>query len=438
MALLAAAQETPQRDYGDFTLEAQVRARGEIRTGLGTKDEDHPASNMFANDRVRLGFGWERNNISLKVSLQHAGNWMDAAKKYISGNIAVHEAWATMDFGPGFFAQVGRQEIAFDDGRLFGEHDWSPAGRTHDALRLGWANDRHQIHAIASFNQTGDVVDDVNYFVKESPEERLYKNMQTLWYHFGNVARPFGISLLFSNQGVSDAKGNGTNYIQTFGTYMNYTGRKFLFDISLYYQTGTDRAGADLRAFLMSGNLGLQCSPKWKITVGDDYLSGSDGMPGTNRTFNTLYGSHHEFFGSMDYVGFNAVPLYGLNDVHAKATYRRNDKFDMNMGVHWLAMGRPINNYLKNPIEELTDPEKIKIMRNYYGKYRFSQSLGGEIDVEARWHVWQDITLRAGYSMMIASETMQLFKGEDTGTVHNWGWVSFDINPIIFSTRNRR
>lgn len=433
--MAAAAQESEAPDYGDFTLDAQVRSRGEFRTGLGTLPDGYSYSNLFVNDRVRLGFGWERNNISMRIAVQHAGVWQNGDKKNTLGNITLHEAWAKMTFGKGFFAQVGRQELSYDDERLFGTHDWAPSGRAHDALRLGWGNEKNQLHVIASFNQTTPVTED---FIIEKTNLRLYRNMQTLWYHFGAAEGPFQVSLLFSNQGVADASGSGTNYMQTFGTYMNYEKRKFFFDTSLYYQIGSDRTGTDVSAFLLSGNFGLKLSPKWRLSIGDDYLSGSDGMPGTTASFNTLYGSHHNFLGSMDYYGYGTVPLYGINDINMKAVYRGGSKFDMKMAFHWLSTGRPINNYLCDPIEEITDPAKIEIMRRYNGKYRFSQNLGGEFDLEASVHPWKNVTIRAGYSMMIASETIQLFKGEDAGSFQNWGWVSLDLTPTMFSTRHRR
>ena len=432
--MVATGQE--RTDYGEFTVDAQVRARGEFRTGPEALADGSTASSLLANDRVRLSFGWERGNLSLKIAGQHSGTWRDEGQKNTSGRVALHEAWAKMTFGKGFFAQVGRQELVYDDERLFGSHDWDPTGRAHDALRLGWGSEKHKLHAIASFNQTGDVVDDIIYGVATS-NQKLYKSMQMLWYHFGGNVSPFGMSLLVSNQGVSDAGAGGVNYMQTFGTYLSYARHRFFSDASLYYQTGSDRQGDDVRAFMLGADVGMQFTRKWRASIGDDYYSGGDGMPGTNRTFNLLYGSHHEFLGAMDYFGYNSLPLYGMNDLNVKAAFTPCQKFDMSLAAHWFYSGRPVNNYLKNPTEELTDPQKIAIMRRYNGKYRFPQNLGGELDLAASYRPWEYVTLRAGYSMMVASETMKLFKGDDTSTIHNWGWVSLDISPTIFSTRNR-
>ena len=427
-AVAASAQEKPVHDYGDFTVDAHVRAFGEVRGGLGTLSDGSAASKLYASDRVRLSVGWERKNISMKIAAQHTGNWENRAQKNSWGKIDLHEAWAKMTFGKGFFAQIGRQELSYDDERLFGTHDWAATGRAHDALRVGWGNARHQVHAIASLNQTAEVADNM----------KLYKNMQTLWYHFGANQSPFQISALFSNQGASDVRKDSIRYMQTFGVYMSYAKRKISTDLSLYYQMGRDRTGADIRAFMMSANFGWQFSPKWKVTIGDDYLSGSDGMPGTNRTFNLLYGSHHKFFGTMDNFAYNSVPLYGLNDAHANFDFKCCPKFDMSMSYHWLSTGRPVNDYLNDGGPRLTDPELIAKMRNYNGKYRYTQNLGHELDLQACYRPWTFVTIQAGYSMMVTSETTELIKGMDMKKVLNWAWICFDINPTIFSTRHRR
>lgn len=444
-AMAVAAQEADAPDYGDFTLDAQVSSLGEFRTGLGTLSDGSEAYNLLVNDRVRLSFGWERKNLSMKIAAQHTGVWYDGGQQNSAGKIALHEAWAKMTFGKGFFAQVGRQELCYDDERLFGAHDWDVTGRAHDAIRLGWGNGEHQVHLIAGLNQTADVVDDVIYGTNSVLGKKLYKNMQTLWYHFGASEAPFQMSVLFSNQGVSDAGGNGVNYMQTFGAYGKYEKQKFFCNASAYYQMGTDRMDADVKACLLSGNIGLKFSPKWSMSVGDDFLSGSDGLSGTNHTFNLLYGSYHKFLGSMDYFGYGAIPTNGINDVNVKASFKPCGKFDANIAVHWLSTSNKIKDYLKDhaglyvcPVKALP-AEQQELIRNYYGsEHRFMPSLGGELDLEASYRPWKYITLRAGYSMMVATETICVFKGADAGKFHNWGWLSFDLNPTVFSTRHRR
>ena len=445
-AMTALAQEGKTApDYGDFTVDAQVRARGEFRTGLGTLDDGSEGPNLMVNDRVRLAFGWERKNISLKIAAQHTGLWQDGGQRNTNGSITLHEAWAKMTFGKGFFAQAGRQELSYDDERLFGAHDWAATGRAHDAFRLGWENERHKLHAIVSVNQTADVVDDI-IVTKSTSSPKLYKNMQTLWYHIGRDEAPFQISMLINNQGVSDAGGNGVHYMQTFGAYATFAKRKFFSDASFYYQVGSDRAGTSVSAFLLSLNAGLQFSPKWSLSIGDDLLSGGDGKPGKNKAFNQLYGSYHKFFGTMDYFGYGSTPTYGLNDLHAVCKFKPGEKFDMSMAVRWLATPSPIMDYLKNYytnhqnnfIYHLSDAEIVYWQPLKGGSHRFGQNIGSEVDVEASYRPWKDITIDAGLSMLIGTETVQLLRSSDTSTFLSWGWVSLNINPTIFSTRHKR
>jgi len=72
------------------------------------------------------------------------------------------------------------------------------------------------------------------------------------------------------------------------------------------------------------------------------------------------------------------------------------------------------------------------------GEHRFGQNLGSEVDLEASYRPWKNVTIDAGFSMLIGTETVQLLKGSDTNTFLSWGWVSLNINPTVFSTRHRR
>ncbi len=441
-ALAQEGQSAP--DYGDFTIDAQVRARGEYRGILNAGDN---GSNLFVNDRVRLSFGWERKNLSMKVAAQHTGLWQDNGQKSTMGNIALHEAWAKIMFGKGFFAQAGRQELSYDDERLLGAHDWAASGRAHDALRLGWENTQHKVHAIVSFNQTMDAWDEMVSPSSSSSGLKPYKNMQALWYHFGRDEAPFQISALFLNQGVSDASGNGVNYMQTFGTYASFEKKRLSANASFYYQLGRDRTGTDVSAFLLSGNIGWQFSSKWKAMIGDDYLSGSKWAGGSTQTFNTLYGSYHEFFGTMDCFGYGSIPRYGLNDLNACAQFKANSKLDMSLSCHWFVTTSPIKDYLKDyrdPNNHILYPAKLltaEEVEHWWplngGNHRFSQNLGTELDLQVNARPWKNVSIQAGYSMMCGTETMQLIKGTDTSGLQHFGWVSFNLNPTIFSTSHR-
>ena len=45
---------------------------------------------------------------------------------------SVHQAWAEMNFSPEISLKVGRQELAYDDQRIFGNAGWAQQARSHD------------------------------------------------------------------------------------------------------------------------------------------------------------------------------------------------------------------------------------------------------------------------------------------------------------------
>ena len=83
---------------------------------------------------------YKRSDLELKMSAQHVGVWGQDPQIEKNGRFMLNEAWAKLNFGEGFFAQLGRQSLIYDDERILGGLDWNVAGRYHDALKLGYAN----------------------------------------------------------------------------------------------------------------------------------------------------------------------------------------------------------------------------------------------------------------------------------------------------------
>ena len=64
-----------------------------------------------------------------------------------------------------------------------------------------------------------------------------------------------------------------------------------------------------------------------------------------------------------------------------------------------------------------------------------NNTLGHCIDVMASYDFSKYISLTAGYSLMIGTETMDRLKqGNGTGNAH-WGWFSLVISPTLFTTK---
>ena len=88
----------------------------------------------------------------------------------------------------------------------------------------------------------------------------------------------------------------------------------------------------------MGGKRRLSIDPQWKIGVGSDYLSGSDGADGKYKAFDPLYGTHHKFYGAMDYFYASSF-VNGLNpglwDNQINVAYKPSSKVNLSLAYHY-------------------------------------------------------------------------------------------------------
>lgn len=392
-------------DDNQITLDAQLRARGEYNNGAIVPRYEHQSPSLFVNERARVTIGYQRKNLELKVGVQHTGVWGQDDIKDRAGRVAMNEAWAKLKFGKGGFAQIGRQQLVYDDERLLGGLDWNVAGNWHDALRFGYDSKEHKVHAIFAINQSAENVRG-NYYSGKMP----YKWMQTLWYHYQGKKEPFGISLLFMNIGreAGEAGHGKSKFMQTFGTHITY--KPSIVDLTgtFYYQTGKTVADDDIAAWMASARLAVTPDKKITLHAAYDYLSGNGENSTKENAFDPLYGTHHKFYGSMDY--FTGKQNLGLQDIQAGITARVSPKVSLQGTYHYLLTAEKV-------AEDL------------------GKGLGHEIDLQLTAKLMKDVTLMAGYSFMCGTESMDVVKGGYHKSWQDWAWISLNINPRILSKK---
>lgn len=403
----------------EFTADAQIRARGEYRNGaLFPRYEGQEAAG-FINNRTRLSLGYKQynanSNLELKLSGQHVGVWGQEAQINKNGDFILNEAWAKLNFNNGFFAQLGRQALSYDDERILGGLDWNVAGRYHDLLKVGYSNGLNTLHAAFAFNQNDEKINGGSYY---APGAQPYKNMQMLWYHYGTNEKPFGVSLLAMNLGweMGELTKAKHAFMQTLGTYMTY--KESIWDVngSFYYQTGKSKADQSVSAFMASAFAKAHVNSAWAVGVGSDFLSGGKQTDSKHRAFDPLYGTHHKFYGAMDYFYASAfVNGYnpGLWDNQLGVYYKASPKVDMSLNYHYFRTAKG-----------------IQMSANEKGK-----SLGSELDFQVNWFIMPDVKLMAGYSFMVGNNRMDVVKGGNHKSWQDWGWVSLNITPRLFSTK---
>lgn len=417
------AQETDslgQQVQKENTLKVdlQMLTHGEIRNGgMAATDEDNKS--QFLMNRERLVIGYERPGLETRLNIQHSGIWGQSGK----GAFNVFEAWAKMKAQNGLFLQVGRVALAYDDERIIGTNDWAMASLSHDVVRAGYEGNNHKAHLILAYNQNAESLTQGGNFYANGAQP--YKSMLTAWYHYDFPKIPLGASVLFMNIGMqSGEKDNDphSEYQQPIGTYLSYKPKHWRLEASYYHQLGKNEEKMKIDAWMASAKADWSPADNYGFEAGFDYLSGDkqfavppSGAIGMTRHdklrgFNPIYGSHHKFYGAMDffYVStyvFGFTP--GLQNAFA--------------GIHF------------NPIKNLTVKANYHYMATATKLVDMNMTLGHQIGVEARYAFAKDIRLSAGYSFMTGTETMEKLKrASDNGSLR-WAWFSLNISPRIFA-----
>lgn len=157
-------------ELGEWKLapEAELRVRGEYRRDppdMGGYDlhgnfRSRVRDAWTVAERVRLGVRGEREGLAWKVTLQDAralGSSADAAFDPANGSsslgaLGLYEMYGEVH-GKGerpAYLRAGRQAVVWGEGRLVGAADFSPTGRSLDALRGHLAFGRFEVEAMGA------------------------------------------------------------------------------------------------------------------------------------------------------------------------------------------------------------------------------------------------------------------------------------------------
>lgn len=394
----------------NFEASLELKPRFEYRHGFKTLIPDDVDAATFVSQRSRLNFNYGSEKLNAYLSLQNVRVWGDVNTLSASDNngTAIHEAWASIKLDSIFSLKMGRQEIIYDNSRIFGNVDWAQTGRSHDAFIATYQpNANNRLDLGLALNEEDETLFQTDYNVNN------YKSFQYAWYH--TEFSVLKISLLalntgftFENDGLQDV-----DYNQTFGTFLSFGKNKLKGDASAYFQTG-QIANQDLSAFNLSGNLYYQVASNFNLGVGFEYLSGTD-MDTTSNTwksFNPLFGTNHKFNGWMDYfyVG-NHSNSVGLIDLNLPLKYQK-EKIVVQLIPHVFSSAAMV-------VDTFGD--------------EMDQYLGTEIDISFGYKIAENINFQVGYSQMFATETMEVLKGGNRDNTTNWAWAQFIFKPTLFS-----
>ncbi len=423
VTILSAVGLRAQETDNEFTIDTKLNTRGEVRVGgfdPEVEESGQALKAVFVMGQYRLNLGYKRADwFEVKLSPQFSGVWGQA-----SGNLSLAEGWFSMRHNKtGLFAKIGRQTLEYDDERILGYDDWTMTAPTHDLLKFGFEGYGHKVHALLAYNQNSDNVSTGTSYYAGGIQP--YKTMQTLWYHYDTPKSIFGFSLIGMNIGMQSQqsdKPDKTFYQQLFGTYMVLKPSIVKMEGSFYYQMGKEEHGIPLSAYMGSAKLKVTPNDFYNLYAGYDYLSGdryfavpAEGTIGmiyhdVIRGFCPIFGSHHEFYGAMDffyvdsYVG-GFTP--GLQNLYTGGSVRPVQGLNINAAYHFFAIATNLD-YLKKP-------------------------LGHEIELSLDYTFAKFVRVGAGYSYMRGTETMEKLQHVSENRQLHWGWVMISVTPTIFT-----
>lgn len=409
----------------EFSIDAKLNTRGEIRVG-GYDDangEGQEGRAHFIMGQYRLNIGYKRADwLEIRLSPQFSGVWGQAG-----GTLNLSEGWLSMKHNKtGLFTKIGRQTLEYDDERILGYDDWTMTAPTHDAIKLGFEGYGHKVHLILAYNQNAENISTgITYY---SNGIQPYKTMQTLWYHYNTPKNFFGISLLGMNIGVQSKKydePNKTIFQQIFGTYLTLNPSIVNLEGSFYYQMGREEHGIKLNAFMGSAKATVTPNEIYNLYTGYDYLSGDQFPVTTNgnfgliyhkeaRAFTPLFGSHHDFYGAMEFFYFdNYVHNFspGLQNIYVGGNVSPVQGLKINAAYHFYAIAADLK----------------------YQQEKMNKALGHDIDLSVAYTFANFVTLTAGYSYMRGTETMEILQNTTDKRRLHWGWLMLTVTPRIFT-----
>ncbi len=404
----------------EVKISGELRPRYEMRHGYKTLIPDDIKAANFISQRTRLNAFYGNSNYKFFLSIQDVRVWGDVKqlnKNDVYGP-SIHQAWGEAIISDKFSIKVGRQEIVYDDQRIFGSVGWAQQARSHDAALLKFKPaTNHKIDVGLAYNAVGETLYKTDYDLNS------YKTFQYVWYH-GSFDK-IGISFLALNNGLTYMDNADSSqkvaFSQTIGPRFTYKGGALSGNAAFYYQGGKDGNNNTLAAMYFSVAAGYKITDNFSVGAGVEYLSGTDSKEkaegGDNKSFTPFYGTNHKFNGWMDYfyVG-NHGGNVGLMDIFIPLKYKK-DKFSVALIPHILSTAATIS------------------VHNGTEWKDYSNGLGTEVDLVFGYAVSKEVNLQAGYSQMFATETMQVLKGGNYENTNNWAWVMLTFKPVFFESK---
>lgn len=390
-----------------FTLSGEFRPRGEFRRGYKQLADDSLRKDptILVSQRSRLNFNYKAVQYKIGFSIQDVRFWGDQIPKEDIASLAVQQAWLAYKIQDSLWVKLGKQELAFDNQRLFANNNWNQNGNTYDALRLDFNQKIMNVTFVSAYNQNSDRLFGNDYINKN------YKLLNVLW--LTKKINKIKLQLTGINDGYQKANTTETIYMRyTYGGGIDASFSKFLIQGRGYLQSGKTNTGKDIAANYFSVVLSDTLGKSLLLTAGFEQFSGNDATDTTNtkqHAFDALYGSTHAYQGSLDYFGnpLSVTKGSGLRDIYLKTNWKCFKNTTLLIDYHAFFLQ---NKYLVN-------------------KKEVDKYLGSEIDLSAIFALSKEANLEIGYSYMFPTSSLVTFVGGSKDVTSHWAYVMFTLKP---------
>lgn len=406
-----------------FTIQTELRPRGEIRNGYKSMFTEDDATAYFISQRTRLGLAYYTEKYSMKITGQDVRVWGDEglySTTSVTGDDAsvdLYEAWFQLTTGSHSWLKIGRQEWIYDDQRLFSNRNWNQHGMSYDGILYQFDNNSFRADLGLSLNNNTENTVGNEY----TPDKMKFLDFIYLSKNMGQNSTLTFKGILSGYQKEEDSE---TIYVTaTYGPYFKMKNKRIEFDGYFYYQSGTNLASKKINAYLFSAKGLYQFTDLIKVGPGIDIISGNDNNNSSSmdHSFDVLYGGRHRFLGDMDYFSnlSKSASDAGIVDLYAKANFSFNAKNSLNVAYHYFSTHKSI----PDPNASNSDLKK---------------SLGDEIDLMYKYKAEIPVELRIGLSLFNATKSMEILQGVNgnASNVQYFMYFQLAFTPKLFSTQN--
>ena len=401
---------------GILSFGGSLRVRYEFQNHYNRKTYGEDTEDGFLLERFRLNMDYLiKKNLHAFVEFQDAHVWGSdfsvddfGGKSPDENPFDLRQAfveWRRICATP-FGFKVGRQRIAYGDGRIWGPGEWGNVGRYFwDGVKVLYETGPVSIEGLFArrVRHESDCwdFDDRHY---DFDAYGIYATLKKL---------PVLVDLFFAEKRGDSPRVCGSRQVEkeerhTFGS--RFDGEfleNFDYGGTFAYQFG-EWGDDDIRAYGLNARLGYSFVFPWKPRIGVEFTYGSgdsDPNDGTHETFDSVFGSRDKLYGRM-----NILCWCNLEDYQAGLSVKPVENFTAKLDYHFFRLAEEKDSWYYSPSKGLRrDPTGSS-----------GQDIGQEIDVTLKLRLSKRFDLIALFGLFFPGSFVK-----HTGPHKDAQWVAF-------------